>query len=217
MASKPDLAEYSVGRRNVLRRAMKAGASTALAATAFGVAPGSLLNAIATPAIPASHLPTIDPKPVWQGEDESRLLRVVNIHTHEKADVVYWHNGEYLDDGLAELNSIMRDFRANEIMMMDRDVIDYLHEVYVRQDTRERIQILSGYRSRQTNEMLRKRSSGVAKNSLHILGRAIDFRIPGKPTQALQQTALGLKRGGIGYYRRSDFVHIDTGEVRSWE
>ncbi len=216
MAPKPILAEHSAGRRNILRLA-KTGIQGAAAVAALSVAPGIISSALATPAIPAGKRPTIDPKPVWQGKDESRLLRVVNIHTREKAEVVYWHNGEYLEDGLAKLSNIMRDFRANEIMMMDREVIDYLHDIYVRQDTTERIQILSGYRSRQTNEMLRKRSSGVAKNSMHILGRAIDFRIPGKPTRNLQQTALKLARGGIGYYKRSDFVHIDTGEIRSWE
>ena len=216
MAPKSNLDEYSAGRRSILRFA-KTGVQSAAAVAALSVVPGVISSALATPAIPAGKRPTIDPKPVWQGKDESRLLRVVNIHTHEKAEVVYWHNGAYLDDGLAALSNIMRDFRANEIMMMDREVIDYLHDIYVRQDTTERIQILSGYRSRQTNEMLRKRSSGVAKNSMHILGRAIDFRIPGKPTRNLQQTALKLARGGIGYYQRSDFVHIDTGEIRSWE
>lgn len=151
-----------------------------------------------------------------EGAAEPRRLRLVNAHTHEKLTVDYWKDGEYLPDELNKINFLLRDFRANEVMMIDTDVIDYLHAVSQSVDTRERIQILSGYRSPKTNEMLRKRSNGVAKNSMHIIGKAIDFRIPGQSTRSLQKKAMSLHRGGIGYYRRSDFVHIDSGPYRHW-
>lgn len=155
--------------------------------------------------------------------DESRInpgprrLRLVNVHTQEKISVVYWKDGEYQQDSLNKINFLMRDFRANEVMYMDTAVVDYLFDVYSQTESDEHIQILSGYRSPKTNEMLRKRSGGVAKNSLHIVGKAIDFRIPGMATRELQRRALSMQRGGIGFYKRSDFVHIDSGPFRHWE
>ena len=150
--------------------------------------------------------------------DAPRRLRLINAHTAEKLSVVFWQDGRYLQDSLDKINFLLRDFRVNEVMQIDTNVLEYLHQVYTRMDTEEHIQVLSGYRSPETNEMLRKRSSGsgVAKNSLHIIGKAIDFKIPGRQTKALQETALDLHIGGIGYYRKSDFVHIDSGPHRSW-
>ncbi len=115
-----------------------------------------------------------------------------------------------------EIDFLLRDYRANEILQIDTKTIDYLYEVYAAMDTTRHIQIMSGYRSPATNEMLRKRSKRVAKNSLHIVGKAIDFRIPGRKTKHLQLAALDLKLGGIGYYQKSDFVHIDSGSFRHW-
>jgi len=147
----------------------------------------------------------------------ARRLRLVSVHTGEKLSVVYWEQGDYLQESLNKINFLLRDFRAREVLYIDTGVIDYLHSVYSRLQTSEPIQILSGYRSPATNEMLRKRSSGVAKNSLHIVGKAIDFRVPGRKTRLLKKTAMQMQRGGIGLYHKSDFVHIDSGPFRHWE
>lgn len=157
---------------------------------------------------------------LWQRQSEvkhGRRLRMINVHTNEKISVVYRKDGKYIADALKQINFLLRDYRANEVMKIDSHTIDYLYSIYAMMNTDEYIQILSGYRSPATNEMLRKRSPNVAKNSLHIAGKAVDFRIPGRETKALQLAALDLKLGGIGYYGKSDFVHIDSGRFRHWE
>lgn len=185
--------QYRCTRRQVLRQT---GALALLGATGIGSALAAAAGA---------------------DEADPKRLRLVNVHTQEKISVEYWKNGEYQQESLNKINMLMRDFRANEVMYMDTNVIDYLYEVYRVTGSSEHIQILSGYRSPKTNEMLRKRSNGVAKNSLHIVGKAIDFRVPGQSTRGLQRKALAMSRGGIGYYKRSDFVHIDSGPFRHWE
>lgn len=146
-----------------------------------------------------------------------RRLRLINDHTWEKLDIVYWTHGVYVDESLIAINKLMRDHRANEIMPMDIKLIDQLHRLQNQLDTPEQLHILSGYRTPATNAKLRKRSSGVAKYSLHMEARAADIYIPGIKTRTLQKTALAMESGGVGYYGRSGFVHIDTGRVRHWE
>jgi len=151
------------------------------------------------------------------GGQKRRRLRMVNVHTNEKISVVYRNGNDYVGDALKQINFLLRDYRANEVFQIDAHTIDYLYKIYAMMGSEEYIQILSGYRSPATNEMLRKRSARVAKNSLHMVGKAIDFRIPGRKTKALQIAALDLKLGGIGYYEKSDFVHIDSGSFRHWQ
>ena len=146
-----------------------------------------------------------------------KRLRLINDHTWEKLDIVYWTHGVYIDESLIAINKLMRDHRANEIKAMDIKLIDQLHRLQNQFDTHENLHILSGYRTPATNAKLRKRSSGVAKYSLHIEARAADIYIPGIKTRTLQKTALAMQSGGVGYYGHSGFVHIDTGRVRHWE
>jgi len=146
-----------------------------------------------------------------------RRLRMTNAHTWEKIDLVYWADGNYIAESLNEINYLMRDHRADKVKPIDIDLIDQLYILYTALDTKERVHVLSGYRTPETNAALRKRSQGVAKYSLHMEARAMDINIPGTQARDIQQTALAMKAGGVGYYARSGFVHIDTGAVRNWE
>ena len=142
------------------------------------------------------------------------------MHTNEDLTITYKKNGQYDEDALKKINWIMRDWRKNEAVEMDRQEIDLLWEVYQEVGAKEAIQIICGYRSSGTNEMLRGRSksSGVARHSQHTLGKAIDFYIPGVPLEKLRETAMRLQGGGVGYYPTSGspFVHLDVGNVRAW-
>ncbi len=146
-----------------------------------------------------------------------RRLRLVNAHTWEKVDVVYWTKGVYIDDSLNEIEHLMRDHRANKSRPIDLDLLDNLHAIYKLSGTKERVHILSGYRTPETNAALRQRSSGVAKYSLHMEGRAVDINIPDVAIKDVREIAIGLQAGGVGFYRRAGFVHIDTGKVRFWQ
>jgi uncharacterized protein YcbK (DUF882 family) len=149
---------------------------------------------------------------------ETRTLKLYNTHTHERVAITFKKNGRYLSSGLRELNRFLRDWRRNEITKMDPKLFDLVWEVYQKAGTSKAIHVVSGYRSPATNNMLRRRSRGVAKTSQHTRGRAMDFFIPGVNVSKLR--ALGLRKeiGGVGYYptSRTPFVHMDTGSVRHW-
>jgi uncharacterized protein YcbK (DUF882 family) len=117
---------------------------------------------------------------------------------------------------LDDLNHFLRDFRTGDAAEMDPAVFDILHEIQRRSGSAGTFEVISAYRSPATNEMLRDKSSGVAKNSQHLLGKAIDVRLTDLDTAELRDVALSLGRGGVGYYHDSDFVHVDTGSVRQW-
>ncbi len=146
----------------------------------------------------------------------ARSLRFYHTHTGEKLAVTYFESGQYLEDALTEVNRLLRDHRSGEVYAIDRQLLDMLHAVQQHSGQAGIYEIISGYRSPATNEMLRSASNGVAKRSLHMQGRAIDVRIPGLATRDLQRAAMELSAGGVGYYPRSAFVHLDTGRVRSW-
>jgi len=148
--------------------------------------------------------------------DPDRRLRLVNAHTWEKLDIVYWSEGRYITDSLMQISHLMRDHRADESIDIDVNLIDDLHKLYSLLDSKELIHVLSGYRTKQTNAILRKRSSGVAKYSLHMEGRAIDLSLPGRSAKEVRRAALSMSAGGVGYYASAGFVHIDTGSVRNW-
>jgi uncharacterized protein YcbK (DUF882 family) len=119
-------------------------------------------------------------------------------------------------DALATVNHFLRDFRTSEVHVIDPSLLDLLHELAGITGSTQPFQVISGYRSPATNEMLRRHSEGVAAGSLHMKGQAIDIRVAGVPLDALHRAALDLRRGGVGYYPASDFVHVDTGRVRRW-
>ena len=146
-----------------------------------------------------------------------RRLRLRHAHTGERLDVTYF-DGTLLPDALADLDRFLRDFRTGELHPIDPGVLDIAWGV-ARAAGREggELEIVSGYRSARTNQMLRGHAgSGVASHSLHLVGRALDLRLPGTPTRRLRDLALAMGRGGVGFYPASDFVHLDTGRPRRW-
>lgn len=145
-----------------------------------------------------------------------RRLRLVNAHTWEKLDIVYVTHGIYIDESLHSIDHLMRDHRAGKEHEIDTALLDLLFQLQQSLGADEPVHVLSGYRTPETNAALRKRSNGVARYSLHMEGKAADIYIPGIKTPDLQSAALDIGVGGVGYYQRSGFVHVDTGAVRSW-
>ena len=149
---------------------------------------------------------------------ETRTLKIYYIHTGEKAEITFKRNGRYDKKGLEQLNWFLRDWRRKEPTNMDPRLFDLVWEVYQRVGATDYINVVSAYRSPETNAMLRANSSGVAQKSQHMLGKAMDFFIPGVPLAKLRATAMKLQRGGVGYYPKSGspFVHLDVASVRAW-
>jgi uncharacterized protein YcbK (DUF882 family) len=149
---------------------------------------------------------------------EVRALKIYHLHTHERATIVFKRNGVYDQAGLKKLNYILRDWRKNRTIKMDPHLLDLVWEAYRESGATGYIDVICGYRSPATNSMLRKRSRGVAKNSLHMQGKAMDFFIEGVPLAKLRAIGLRMQLGGVGFYPTSGspFVHMDTGSVRHW-
>lgn len=147
--------------------------------------------------------------------EPERLLSFYNTHTGEQFAAAYWHEGEYVPEALTAINRVLRDHRSDEIYPIDTGLLDLLCHLRGNIGGGE-FHVISGFRSSQTNASLASRSEGVAKHSLHMRGMAIDVRVPGVDLAALRRAALQLRGGGVGYYARSDFVHIDVGRVRWW-
>lgn len=160
----------------------------------------------------------ISPDTRFLGAPEKVDRRLAFEHTHngETLDIVYYSDGDYLPDALKRINHLLRDWRTGDVHKIDTDLLDFLFELREITHTQAPYQIISGYRTRQTNEMLRSTRKGVAKRSQHLAGKAIDVRLADVDSRKLSDAAVGLKRGGVGYYGNSDFVHIDTGRVRAW-
>jgi uncharacterized protein YcbK (DUF882 family) len=146
----------------------------------------------------------------------ARALQFTHTHTGERLAVEYFSGGTYLQDALATVNYFLRDFRTGDVHDIHPELLDLLHGLAQTTETSKPFQVISGYRSPATNEMLRHRSEGVAAGSLHMKGQAIDIRLADVPLTKLRGAALEASRGGVGYYPASDFVHVDTGRVRSW-
>jgi uncharacterized protein YcbK (DUF882 family) len=149
---------------------------------------------------------------------DERQLSFYHTHTNKRLDIVYARDGAYIPAALEEINKFLFDFRTGDKAQMDPELLDLIYDVRRALNSDATYQIVSAYRSPKTNEMLRGRSenSGVAKNSQHVLGKAIDVRLEGVKTSTLRDTALAMQRGGVGFYEESDFVHMDTGRPRSW-
>lgn len=145
-----------------------------------------------------------------------RELSFLHTHTGERLSVEYFQNGTYLPDALDVVNHFLRDFRTGDVHQIDPALLDLLHALKASTGSGRPFEVISGYRSPATNAALRQRSEGVAAGSLHMIGRAIDIRLADVRLDALQQSALSLAAGGVGYYPASDFVHVDTGRVRRW-
>ena len=171
-----------------------------------------LLDPQTLEAAPAAA-PMVQPAPV---QKVVRRLSLLNLHTDERCSVVYREGGECVPDALVEVNRVLRDFRTGEIHPIDTGLLDLLADLSTQMDATGPFHVISGYRSPATNSMLNGKSSGVATRSLHMQGKAIDIRLPGRRLADVRDTALGMSRGGVGYYASSDFVHVDVGRVRRW-
>jgi len=146
-----------------------------------------------------------------------RSLSFYNLHTGEELrDITFWDNGRYVTDSLRQINHLLRDFRTEQTHVIDPKLFDLLYAVRRKLPGNSPFHVISGYRCPATNAALRRHSSGVAKHSLHMAGKAIDIRLPGVELADLRHVGLQLKRGGVGYYPKSDFVHLDTGRPRFW-
>jgi uncharacterized protein YcbK (DUF882 family) len=146
----------------------------------------------------------------------SRALSFYNLHTGESLKTTYFANGQYLAGALHEINFILRDWRQNEVMPIDPALLDLLAGIHRRLETREPFQIISGYRTPKTNAMLHLQTEGVAVHSLHLDGKAIDICVEGRSLKNLRRAAMSMFGGGVGYYPRTGFVHVDTGRLRFW-
>ncbi len=145
-----------------------------------------------------------------------RSIALHNIHTGESVKTVYWAEGRYQTGPMRQLNRILRDHYSGDVHAMDPHVIDLLCALQHRLGTRKPFQIVSGYRSPQTNAWLASMSDGVAQHSLHMEGRAVDIRLEGFSVRRLGRAAKGLRAGGVGQYPDSNFVHVDVGKIRYW-
>ena len=145
-----------------------------------------------------------------------RSLTLLNLHTNESLETCYWADGEYQSQGLKDISYILRDHRAEEAHNMDPALLDLLYVLHQQCGSNSPFHVISGYRSPNTNEKLRKNSNEVAKKSLHMQGKAIDIRLPDIELNQLRNTAISLQAGGVGYYAKSNFLHVDIGRPRTW-
>jgi uncharacterized protein YcbK (DUF882 family) len=154
----------------------------------------------------------------WPGSaaHQGRTLRFTHLHTGESLVVTYWADGEYVGEGITQVEHLLRDFRTGDEHDIEPRLLDLLYEVHEKTDSEAPFQVISGYRSPETNEQLRKMGRQVGRRSLHMQGQAIDIRLADVPTARVRDVALALERGGVGYYEENDFVHIDVGRVRRW-
>jgi len=152
----------------------------------------------------------------WACDQTPRRAALKNLHTGDAFDEVYYADGRYIPGALAEAQRVLRDWRTGDEHFMDPRLFDTLHAIQTRLETRQPFQIISGYRSPKTNAMLHARSDGVASNSQHMQGKAVDVRLEGVDLRNLRRAALDVSAGGVGYYPVSNFVHVDVARVRQW-
>lgn len=151
-----------------------------------------------------------------KGAGDIRRIAMTSGRTGESLDTIYWIEGEYIKDALSEITYFMRDWRTDQVLGIDSRTIDILTAAHKLLDVDEPYLLLSGYRSPETNAMLRRRSKGVAKNSRHMKGEAADVRLGSRSVNQIYRAAMACHGGGVGKYSRSDFVHMDCGPLRTW-
>ncbi|MDW4496724.1 DUF882 domain-containing protein [Sulfitobacter sp. D35] len=151
-----------------------------------------------------------------RGGGDIRRIRMYSGRTGERIDMIYWIEGRYVPDAVKEINAFMRDWRNNKVHSIDNRTIDIMAAAHNLMDVNEPYMLLSGYRSPETNAMLRRRSGGVARNSLHLKGQAADLRLSSRSVNQMARAAQACRAGGVGKYHGSNFVHMDCGAVRSW-
>jgi uncharacterized protein YcbK (DUF882 family) len=191
------------------RRVLKAGGALA------GVSAAGLLVGTARSQA-AANQDAASGQDAEHGVVAPKRIALLNLHTDERLDIEYFRDGVHVPEALSAIAVLLRDFRTGERHAIDPGLMDYLVHVAHAVGVDPSFSVISGYRSPQTNARLRGQSRGVAQHSLHMEGRAIDVRITGVDCADLAARAVDLKCGGIGYYRASDFVHLDTGAFRTW-
>lgn len=175
----------------------------------------ALLGAFAATALVAA--PTYSKAAgLLRGSGDIRRIKMYSARTGEKIDMIYWVEGDYIKDAVQEVNHFMRDWRTGDVKNMDLRTIDIMAASLNLLDVNEPFMLLSGYRSPKTNAMLRSRSTGVAKNSLHLKGQAADLRLSSRSVSQIGRAAASCAAGGVGRYSGSNFVHMDCGPVRTW-
>jgi uncharacterized protein YcbK (DUF882 family) len=180
-----------------------------------GLTRRALLGAFAATAVTAA--PTFSNAAGFlRGGGDIRRIRMYSGRTGEPLDMVYWIEGKYIKDAVREVNHFLRDWRTDDVKDMDLRTIDIMAAAHNLMDVNEPYMLLSGYRSPKTNAMLRSRSRGVAKNSLHMRGQAADLRLSSRSVTQMAKAAMACRAGGVGKYYRSNFVHMDCGVVRDW-
>ncbi|MBT8410333.1 MAG: DUF882 domain-containing protein [Octadecabacter sp.] len=175
----------------------------------------ALLGAFAATAVAAA--PTYSNAAGFlRGGGDIRRLKMYSGRTGESIDTIYWIEGQYIGDAMAEVNRFFRDWRNGQTHQIDTRTIDIIAATQNLLDSEQPYTLISGYRSPQTNAMLRANSSGVARNSLHLQGKAADLRMQGRSVSQMARAAAACRAGGVGRYSGSNFVHMDCGPVRSW-
>ncbi|MDQ7091218.1 MAG: DUF882 domain-containing protein [Methylococcales bacterium] len=174
------------------------------------------LQLLAAGSATALSFPTVASATLKRTYLSPRELSFNNLHTGEKLTLAYFEKGRYIDSALKEIDYLLRDHRTDDIHPMDPNLLNFLYKLQSTLETTKPLDIISGYRSPATNHALSARSSGVAKKSKHMLGKAIDIRIENIESKQIRNAAISLRQGGVGYYSSSDFVHLDTGNFRYW-
>jgi len=183
--------------------------------SASGITRRALLGAFAATAVAAAPTYT-NAAGFLRGGGDIRRIRMYSGRTGERIDMIYWVDGRYIKDAVKEINHFMRDWRTDQSTNIDLRTIDIMAAAHNLLDVNEPYMLLSGYRSPQTNAMLRRRSRGVARNSLHMKGQAADLRLASRSVSQMAKAAMSCRAGGVGQYYRSNFVHMDCGDVRTW-
>lgn len=155
------------------------------------------------------------------GEDslpltDERVICIFNLHTKEYLKAAYWKNGEYNREVLTDVNHIFRDHYTGVVRRIDRHLLDILFDIQQELQLSEPFHLISGYRTASTNNMLRRRNKKTGRKSFHLYGKAADIRVPGISVKEIRRIAFKIKRGGVGYYPRDNFIHVDTGKIRYW-
>ncbi|MEM9370036.1 MAG: DUF882 domain-containing protein [Pseudomonadota bacterium] len=173
----------------------------------FGIS--AAIGSLASPAFATA--PTI-----LTGAGDFRSVHLVNNRTHEWVNTVYWVEGDYVPDAMEAINHLMRDWRAEEVISIDRRTIDIISATHRLLECTEPFEVVSGYRSPRTNAQLRRRNRGVARKSYHVRGMAADLKLKSRSVRQIARAGKALDAGGVGSYSRSQFVHLDSGPVRDW-
>ena len=183
--------------------------------TSSGISRRGLLRAFAATAIIAA--PTFSNAASFlRGAGDIRRVKMFSGRTGEKIDIVYWIEGDYISEAMTEISKFMRDFRTGQVMKIDNRTVDIIAATHALLDVTEPYNLLSGYRTPQTNAMLRESSSKVAVNSLHMRGQAADLRLSSRSVRQVVAAATSCAAGGVGKYSRSNFTHMDCGDIRTW-